>query len=64
MIGSDLGICRLWLFDKFMFVLEELDGLLQPNRMEFGKESLWVQFHNLLLACMNREIRIQIGIAT
>lgn len=44
---------RPWLFDRSSSPLKLFEGRLSPAKMDFNKESFWVQMHNLPLTCMN-----------
>ncbi|XP_035539649.1 uncharacterized protein LOC118344020 [Juglans regia] len=50
-----------WLFDNQLFVLKLFDGLTPPRKMNFDFEEFWVHLNNLPLACMSREVGMQIG---
>jgi hypothetical protein len=45
---------RPWLFDINIFVLQQYDGLKQPKEINFNKEVLWVQMHDLPFGCMTK----------
>lgn len=52
---------RPWLFDTNLFVLKNLDSLIQPHAMEFNFELFWIQLHNLPFYCMNQRYGELIG---
>lgn len=52
---------RLCLFDNNLFVLNQLDGLLQPEAHSFETESFWLRFYRLPVLCMNRKYGHLIG---
>lgn len=49
------------LFDNNPFVLNQLDGLLQPEAHSFDTESFWLRFYRLPVLCMNRKYDHLIG---
>lgn len=52
---------RPWVFEEYLFLVEEFDGLIPPTQMEFETVAFWVRMHNLPLACMGREGGQQLG---
>lgn len=40
--------------------LQPFDGTTPTSKMDFSKESFWVQLHNLSLDCMNEDIGRQV----
>lgn len=52
---------RPWLFDTYLFTLRDLDSKHQPKLVVFDSETFWVQFHNLLVKCMDRYYGSLIG---
>lgn len=52
---------RLWLFDSFLFSLQQTNGWVPPTKIDFSKEVSWVHMHNLPLACMNKAKGNSIG---
>jgi hypothetical protein len=47
---------RLWLFDRSVLVLKDVDEGIPHSRMVFASSPFWVQMHEMLLVCMSREI--------
>lgn len=43
-----------WLFDQNLFCLTNYDGSLTTQFINFFKESMWVQMHNILFGMMNK----------
>jgi hypothetical protein len=52
---------RPWVFDGTLFAVEDFDGTIPPTQMEFDKAAFWVRMFNLPLACMGRDLGIQLG---
>ncbi|KAF5472196.1 hypothetical protein F2P56_004583 [Juglans regia] len=52
---------RPWLFDNQMFVIMQLNGSIPPQKMDFSRERMWIQLHNLPLACMNKDRGVVMG---
>jgi hypothetical protein len=46
----------LWLFDRTVFVLKEVEDSIPPTQMDFTQSRFWVQVHNMPVICMNREV--------
>lgn len=44
-----------------MFVVNPFDGLTPLHDLKFDIASFWVQFHNLPLFGMNREVGVRLG---
>lgn len=47
---------RPWLFDRYILVINDLDGNLPPSQMEFTNSLFWVQVHNMPLICMTKGV--------
>lgn len=45
---------RPWTFDKYLFCFSNYDGLLTPQHIEFNREPMWVQLHDLPLGMMKK----------
>jgi hypothetical protein len=52
---------RQWDFEGHLFVVEDFEGLIAPNRMDFENSAFWVCMYNLPLACMGREMGFKLG---
>jgi hypothetical protein len=52
---------RPWTFDGDLFSLVDYDGLTQMEDMEFEKAAFWVRMYRLPLACMGKEVGLQMG---
>jgi hypothetical protein len=48
-------------YDRTLLILYELDGKLSLTQMDFSCTPIWVQIHNMPLACMNQGVGNQIG---
>jgi hypothetical protein len=48
-------------FNGTLFAVEDFDGTIPPTQMEFDKAAFWVRMFNLPLACMGRDLGIQLG---
>lgn len=58
---------KLWLFEASLLSLKSFfGGCTSTHKMDFPRESFWVQMHNLPIACMNEDmgnrIRNTIGV--
>lgn len=45
---------RPWTFDRYLFCFSNYDGVRTPQQIEFNKEPIWVQIHDLLLGMMKK----------
>jgi hypothetical protein len=52
---------RPWVFEGNLFSVEDYNGLIAPDRMEFSKVLFWVRMFHLPLACMNETMGVKIG---
>lgn len=52
---------RPWIFEGILFSVEDFDGLSSPSEIDFEHAVFWVRMHNLPLACMGKEVGVQIG---
>jgi hypothetical protein len=52
---------RPWTFDGDLFSLVDYDGLTQMEDLEFEKAAFWVRMYKLPLACMGKEVGLQVG---
>jgi hypothetical protein len=52
---------RPWSYDRTLLILNEFDGRLAPDQLDFTLSPIWVQIHNMPLGCMNRAVGTQIG---
>jgi hypothetical protein len=52
---------RPWIFEGNLFSVEDYNGLIAPDRMEFSKVLFWVRMFHLPLACMNETMGVKIG---
>lgn len=52
---------RTWLFDNSLLALNVFDGLSPLHKIRFDSEPFWIRFHNMPVACMNKECGEQIG---
>lgn len=50
-----------WSFNNSLIILEELVGVGELNKMKFDHISFWIQFHNLPLICMKKELGWELG---
>ncbi|KAL5739858.1 hypothetical protein ACOSQ2_029038 [Xanthoceras sorbifolium] len=50
-----------WSFDKHLLILQEVDGTSRVSNIEFRYVSFWIQFHNLPLSCLNKEVGLFLG---
>jgi hypothetical protein len=52
---------RPWTFDGDLLSLVDFDGLTPIEDLEFSKAAFWVRMYKLPLACMGREVGLQVG---
>ncbi|XP_042948082.1 uncharacterized protein LOC122280957 [Carya illinoinensis] len=52
---------RPWFFDGQLFVINPFDGISPIHDLKFHTAPLWVQFHNLPMFGMNREVGVRLG---
>jgi hypothetical protein len=52
---------RPWTFDGHLLSLVDYDGVTPLAQLEFDKAAFWVRMSNLPLACMSREVGLNIG---
>jgi hypothetical protein len=52
---------RPWTFDGYLISLVEFDGMTPPAELDFDRAAFWVRMSNLPLACMGKDIGMQIG---
>jgi hypothetical protein len=52
---------RPWVFEGALFLVEDFDGRLTPEKIPFDRASFWVRMSNLPLVCMGREVGRKIG---
>lgn len=52
---------RPWLFDRFLLLLYDFDGVTPPVQMSFSHSPFWVQIHDMPILCMNRGVGLKIG---
>jgi hypothetical protein len=52
---------RPWTFDGDLLSLLEFDSLTLIEDLEFGKAAFWVRMYRLPLACMGRDVGLQVG---
>jgi hypothetical protein len=52
---------RPWSYDRTLLVLNEVDGRVPPSQMKFNQTPIWVQIHDMPLACMNKKVGYKIG---
>ncbi|KAL5739604.1 hypothetical protein ACOSP7_028495 [Xanthoceras sorbifolium] len=50
-----------WSFDNALSVLEVPSGFGDFSDMEFRWTPFWIQFHNIPLLCMTKQIGMQLG---
>jgi len=50
-----------WSYDHTLLVLNEFDGKTPPSQMDFSFTPIWIQIHDMPLACMNRGVGRKIG---
>ncbi|KAL5827836.1 hypothetical protein ACOSQ3_019688 [Xanthoceras sorbifolium] len=50
-----------WCFDKFLLVLCAAKGIGKVTDSDFHQTPMWIQLHNLPLACMSREVGLFLG---
>ncbi|KAL5857037.1 hypothetical protein ACOSQ3_004495 [Xanthoceras sorbifolium] len=51
----------LWCFDKYLIILYEPKGIDKIIESNFHFSPMWIQLHNLPLACMSREVSLFLG---
>lgn len=44
-----------WHYDNLLIVIEEPKGVGDVEKMRFNKAIFWIQIHNILILCMNKE---------
>ncbi|XP_059436686.1 uncharacterized protein LOC132169716 [Corylus avellana] len=47
---------RPWVFEGYLFSVEEFDGLTPPTQIVFEKIAFWVRMLKLPLACMSKDV--------
>jgi hypothetical protein len=52
---------RPWTFDGDLFSIVDFNGLTLIEDLEFSKAAFWVRMYKLPLACMGREVGMQVG---
>jgi hypothetical protein len=52
---------RPWTFDRDLFSLVDFNGLTPIEDLDFGNAAFWVRMYRLPLACMGREVGMQVG---
>jgi hypothetical protein len=52
---------RPWTYDRYILVLNLLNGSIPPSQMVFTSSPFWVQIHDMPLLCMNKEVGSKIG---
>jgi hypothetical protein len=52
---------RPWTFDRDLFSLVDFNGLTPIEDLDFGNTAFWVRMYRLPLACMGREVGMQVG---
>jgi hypothetical protein len=52
---------RPWTFDGDLFSIVDFNGLTPIEDPEFSKAAFWVRMYKLPLACMGREVGMQVG---
>lgn len=52
---------RTWSFDKSL--VQDFEANIAPSEFSFSQEHFWLQFHNLPLASMSKEVGVQFGSA-
>jgi hypothetical protein len=50
-----------WIFEGTLFSVEDFNGLFSPFEIAFNQAVFWVRMQNLPLACMGKEVGLQIG---
>ncbi|KAL5834913.1 hypothetical protein ACOSQ4_014410 [Xanthoceras sorbifolium] len=50
-----------WCFDHALLVLEESIGTGELTKMRFDRVMFWIQIHNTLILCMNKETCFFLG---
>lgn len=50
-----------WHFNNYLIVMEEPSGLGEVSDLKLNKATFWVQFYNLLVYCMNKEVVLFLG---
>ncbi|KAL5823915.1 hypothetical protein ACOSQ4_021815 [Xanthoceras sorbifolium] len=50
-----------WCFNKFLLVLCEAKGIGKVTDSDFHQTPMWIQLHNLPLACMSRKVGLFLG---
>ncbi|KAL5814352.1 hypothetical protein ACOSQ4_024993 [Xanthoceras sorbifolium] len=50
-----------WCFDKFLLVLCAAKGIGKVTDSDFHQTPMWIQLHNLPIACMSREVGLFLG---
>ena len=51
---------RPWFFEEIIFSIKDFDGMSSPTEVDFEKVAFWVGMLNLWLACMGKEVGLQI----
>ncbi|XP_042942902.1 uncharacterized protein LOC122277085 [Carya illinoinensis] len=51
---------RPWSFDRSLVCLQEIDGQVPLNEVVFTKEPFWVQAHDMPMACMTKEVGMEL----
>ena len=52
---------RPWTFDGYLLALVDFDGLTPVEELDFEKAAFWARMFHLPLACMGKEVGMQIG---
>ncbi|XP_059455041.1 uncharacterized protein LOC132185261 [Corylus avellana] len=52
---------RPWVFEGSLFAVEDFDGVTPQAEIEFEKVAFWVRMLNMPLACMCKDVGLQIG---
>jgi hypothetical protein len=52
---------RPWTYDRTLLILNEVDGSVPPSQMSFNQTPIWIQIHDMPLACMNKRVGCKIG---
>lgn len=50
-----------WLFNTYLFALQDMDGTYQLAKTMINTKSFWIQLHNLPFHCKNRHYGNLIG---
>jgi hypothetical protein len=50
-----------WMFDGSLFSVVDFDGLTPVVDIEFEKATFWVGMYHIPLACMRKEVGMQVG---